>query len=213
VAQQRDLGLACTRLNRWYDAQSHFHQAIALLRGTDDLPGLGRTYIRLWWLYADQRLCEEGRDYATQALELFTTANHPVGRATALDTIVHHQTALGDYHQALDHAQQALTLFRELGDHHGEASALDNMGCAQHNLGRHREAITCFDTALELCRHVADRYGNAVILAHLGDAQLGLGDHDAARHTWQQAVTILHELGHTEAHAVQRKLADLSARS
>jgi predicted negative regulator of RcsB-dependent stress response len=67
--------------------------------------------------------------------------------------------------------------------------------------------VTCYERALGLFRDVGDRYHETVVLTSLGDARHAAGDHQAARHAWQQALTILEDLRHPDTDKVRTKLA------
>jgi hypothetical protein len=56
---------------------------------------------------------------------------------------------------------------------------------------------------------VGDRYYEATTLAPLGDIHHDTGDRHAAQQAWQQALTILDELGRADADRVRDRLHHL----
>jgi hypothetical protein len=72
-------------------------------------------------------------------------------------------------------------------------------------------ARTCYLRARDLHRELGGRYNEADTLIDLGDTQHAAGDPDAARDAWQNALSIMDELDHSDAEKVRLKLTDGSA--
>ncbi len=75
-----------------------------------------------------------------------------------------------------------------------------------HRVGRLDHAIATFESALAICRQLAFRDLETEVLTHLGDAYLADGKHDSARVVWRQALSILQQLGHTDAEGILIRL-------
>jgi hypothetical protein len=97
-------------------------------------------------------------------------------------------------------------LLDRLGDRHAEAHTQDSLGYADHRLGHHREAATQYVLAAEAFRALGNRYAEADTLTRLGEVLLASGEVVAARHRWQNALTILHDLAHQDAEPLRRRL-------
>ncbi|WP_187415188.1 tetratricopeptide repeat protein [Nonomuraea sp. PA05] len=206
---RRDLGLACTRLSRYAEAETHFAAAIETFHDLGDPVGEARAHIHLSYVREEEEQLLDALASVERASRLFLRAGHGTGQATALDTMANYRLRLGDDREALSLAEQALGQFQSLEDPYGEASAWDNAGRAHHGLGRPGTAVTCFRKALCLCRQVHDRYGEAYILHHLGDSLLVLGDGSGAGEAWSQALDIMRELGHRDTEELRAKVASL----
>jgi tetratricopeptide (TPR) repeat protein len=81
-----------------------------------------------------------------------------------------------------------------------------SLGFAQHHLGDHAAAAASFQQALDLFRKLGDRYQHALAQAHLGDTWQAAGDDAQARAVWQQALSTLDELGHSDADQIRANL-------
>ncbi len=64
---------------------------------------------------------------------------------------------------------------------------------------------------MDLVRDIGDRYAEGEILMHLGDTHEASGNPAAARRAWTEALHILSDLGHADAHGIQAKLDALPA--
>jgi hypothetical protein len=78
----------------------------------------------------------------------------------------------------------------------------DQAGRANRQVHRYRRSV-------ELWRQIGDRSCEAAVLNHLGDAHLTAGEVEPTRAAWREALTILDELGHSDADRVRSKLDSL----
>ncbi len=117
------------------------------------------------------------------------------------------------------HFRRALDLFEEIGDLAGQACAhielahaYDHEDRYQARLGSPDQAIVNCKQSLALHQRIGDRRGQAHTLIYLGDSQHAAGNPAAAGRSWQQALNILDQLGHTiRADEVRTKLTELDA--
>jgi len=72
------------------------------------------------------------------------------------------------------------------------------------------EAIAHFQQGLVHCRDIGDRYDEAGTLRDLGTALQATGQNDEARRRWNEALTILTDLRHPSAAAVEADLTTLA---
>ena len=203
----RALGVALIPLNHLSGALEHLTAASAAYARAGDQVGQARVSVDLGML------AELGGDvpaalaHAERALSLFTTVRHRAGQGRALNAVGWHHAQLGDVRRALSPCQQAVELCAELGDRLGEAAAWDSLAYCHGKLGDYRAAIACCQRAIELTVLVGDRYHQAMALDRAGDVHETAQDPVRARAAWQQAATILDELGHPDANQVRGKLA------
>jgi tetratricopeptide (TPR) repeat protein len=117
----------------------------------------------------------------------------------------------GQYDQGVVYAGQALELYRAINNQQGQAVALDTLSRACGGLNEHDQAITYCLQAIDLYQTTGNKYFQAQTLARLGDVYHAVSDLTAARDTWQQALAIFDELGHSDADTVRAKLTTLDA--
>ena len=204
----RELGRAYVRLGRHPDAQAVLHRALDLDERRGDLVGQARSYNNLGIVSYAQGAHPQALEHGKAAYALFHAAGHRAGQAEALNAIGWMQTQLGQYTHALRSCAQALELHRAVGSRHGEADTWDSLGVVHHNLGEHQQAIDCYHTALELYQKLGARHPRADTLIRLGDSYQAASDFDATHHSWQQALLILDDLQHPDAHVLRARLAE-----
>jgi len=105
--------------------------------------------------------------------------------------------------------EQALDLNQQLGNRHSEANTWDSLGYIHHQLRNHQRAGDCYGNAIEIFDHIGDRYEAAQTLVRIGDVFEDSAAVDAAREAWRAALSILEEMGHTDAAPVRIKLRRL----
>ncbi|WP_173080411.1 AfsR/SARP family transcriptional regulator [Phytohabitans rumicis] len=203
----RSLANAHARLGQYHDAHIHFDQALDLFTELHDHTSQAHTLLGIAWLHARQHRRRQALDHARQALDLYRATGNQTGQANALNSVGWYHAQLGDHHQTLIHCEHALTLLQNCGDHLvEEAGTWDSLGYAHHHLGNYERAITCGQHAVDLYRKIGDRYNEADALTHLGDTHHATGNHHTAQTIWHQALTILTELQHPDAHQLHTKL-------
>ncbi|MBW4666431.1 MAG: tetratricopeptide repeat protein [Cyanomargarita calcarea GSE-NOS-MK-12-04C] len=141
-----------------------------------------------------------------------------------------HQTGRGDFKPALQSWQEALAIYRQIQDREGEENALDNLGTASMILEDYPKAIDYFQQELAIAREIKDRSmeeraldrlksvyriqnsptSKGKIADHLlfdqGEEQYRNSQVEAALESWQQALTLYHEIGnpYRETEALSR---------
>jgi DNA-binding SARP family transcriptional activator/tetratricopeptide (TPR) repeat protein len=206
----RALGVALIPLNHLSGAREHLTAASAAYARAGDQVGQARVSVDLGML-AELRGDEPAAlAHAERALSLFTTVRHRAGQGRALNAVGWHHAQLGDVRRALRPCQQAVELCAELGDRLGEAAAWDSLAYCHGKLGDYRAAIACCQRAVDLTVLIGDRYHQAIALDRAGDVHETAQDPAGARAAWQQAATILDELGHPDATRVRGKLVGVT---
>jgi DNA-binding SARP family transcriptional activator len=205
------LAYAYIRLGRYDDAGTHLQRALELYKQLADHLGQAHIHRSLAWVLDRQGNYQEALEHAERAVELFRAAGHQAGQARAMNAAGWFRIYLGDPEKGLAYCQQALRMQREIGDQFGQADTLDSIASAYRRIGDRQKAIGFYHQALRLYREFGDRYDEADTLTCIGDIHVADGDHTSAQAAWQNAYTILDELGHPQAAQVQEKLAGIHA--
>ena len=205
------LASAYCRLDGHNVAKKHLQRALELYETLGDFAGKAHAHRTLTWVLDRQGRYTEGLEHAEQAVELFRIAGRPTGQARSLNAVGWFHLQLGDPEEGLRDCQRALDVQREIGDRFGQADTLDSIARAHTFLGRYAEAIADYQQALQMYQEFGDRYYEAGTLDSLGDTFLAANDPESAAMVWQDAVTILDELGLPEAAELRAKLSNLAS--
>ena len=208
---ERNIGRPYTLLGLVDDAVAHYERALVLCHDTGDQPGEALCEDALTWQYGRIGRHADAITHAERALALWAAAENKAGRARALNYIGWNRARLGMYEEALEPCEEALQLFREISNEVGEADTVDSIGYAYQHLRDTARAVDFYRRSITLWHQLGDRYNEADVLNRLGDVHRDAGELGAAAEAWGDAVTILLELSHPEAAAVQAKLDAVSA--
>jgi predicted ATPase/DNA-binding SARP family transcriptional activator len=93
--------------------------------------------------------------------------------------------------------EEALSIGRELGDHWNIATALRNLGLTENIKGNYQQAQTLLEQSLAIWRDMGPegKMGRSWTLIFLGDGALNQGESELARSYYEEAKTILREIG------------------
>ncbi|RAO11057.1 AfsR/SARP family transcriptional regulator [Micromonospora noduli] len=207
----RSLGLACSRLRRYDEADDHLRRALDLFTDVGDDAGRAHTCLNLGQLAERQGQHQQALRHSRRALTLFRGTGNRAGQGYTLNAVGWQEALLGNYHHALESCGEALRMLQEVDDVQGQADTWDSLGHAHHQLGDDRRAIACYEHALELFTQVNDRYAEASTYVNLGGSHRALGDLGATRAAWRRALTILDELGDADADSIRADLDQLDA--
>jgi tetratricopeptide (TPR) repeat protein len=205
------IGRAYGWLGRYEEASSYLGRALALFTELGDRAGQAAIHVQLGGMLDRQNRPADALPHGRQALAHYRAIGNRLGQAAALNNVGWYHSLLGDHEQALAYCTEALGLFAELGDRLGEAHALDSVGYACYHLGRQSEAAASCGQALALARELRAGYAEGMIYIHLGDICRAEGDSEGAREHWEQAVSILDQLGRADAADGRARLAELDA--
>ncbi|MBL7253533.1 AfsR/SARP family transcriptional regulator [Paractinoplanes lichenicola] len=205
ASAQLNLGLAHAELAP-DDAIRHLRLALDGYRRIGQAKGQAHAHNALARVLGSQGDPRAALHQTEQAVELFGREGNHGGQARALNNLGWYHTQLGENDRALARCQEALQLHRRIGDRYGEANTLDSLGLTFHHLGEHDRAVEEYRAALEAWLEVGDRYNEAGTLGRLGDTYLELGQAGEARRVWERALTILTDLGHTDADQIRHHL-------
>ncbi|MEW1587240.1 BTAD domain-containing putative transcriptional regulator [Micromonospora vinacea] len=207
----RSLGLACSRLRRYDEADDHLRRALDLFTDVGDDAGRAHTCLNLGQLAERQGQHQQALRHSRRALALFRGTGNRAGQGYTLNAVGWQEALLGNYHHALESCGEALRMLQEVDDVQGQADTWDSLGHAHHQLGDDRRAIACYERALELFTQVNDRYAEASTYVNLGGSHRALGDVPATRAAWRRALAILDELGDADADSIRADLDQLDA--
>ena len=148
----------------------------------------------------------EALGHAQLSLDLYREEGDEPGQARMLNGVGWIHAKLGDYEQALEYCEQALGMYQGHGDPLNQAATWDSVGYVLFHLGRLDEAIGCLRTALRTIEGFRPGYYQTTMLVHLGDAYHAIGEPGLAAQAWQDALTILEDLNHSDADQVRARL-------
>ncbi|MET8251851.1 BTAD domain-containing putative transcriptional regulator [Micromonospora sp. NPDC005197] len=205
----RSLGLACSRLRRYDEADDHLRRALDLFTEVGDDAGRAHTCLNLGQLAERQGQHHQALSHSRRALTLFRRAGNRAGQGYTLNAVGWQEGLLGNYHSALTSCGEALRMLQEVDDVQGQADTWDSLGHAHHQLGDDRRAVACYEHALELFAQVHDRYAVASTYVNLGGSHRALADLGAARAAWRRALSILDDLGDADADSLRADLEQL----
>ncbi|MFC7709959.1 AfsR/SARP family transcriptional regulator [Micromonospora lupini] len=205
----RSLGLACSRLRRYDEADDHLRRALDLFTDVGDDAGRAHTCLNLGQLAERQGQHHQALGHSRRALTLFRRAGNRAGQGYTLNAVGWQEGLLGNHHRALTACGEALRMLQEVDDVQGQADTWDSLGHAHHQLGDDLRAITCYEHALELFAQVHDRYAVASTYVNLGGSHRALADLGGARAAWRRALSILDDLGDADADSLRADLEQL----
>ena len=202
-------GRANTWLERYSEAESDLQAAIEAFASLGDKAGQAHAELDLAQMLSYDGRARDAIPYAQHGYELAVTLRDRGIEAKALNNGGYYHALVNEPHEALERCTRALAIFQDLGNERGQSNTLDSIGYAHSLLGDHRNAIRFYEQALPLRRKLGDRPDEAATLEHIGDSWLLLDNPSAARLAYQQALDILHELQHTDAENLRRKLRQI----
>ncbi len=192
---------------RQQDALPHMTRSVQLRHQIGPPAAEAGIHIDIARLHEQRGDMEQALHSAQQALRLYQAAGHRIGEAYALNAVGFYHALSGHYEDAVRFCSQALSLATEAGDSRAEAETWESLGVIHQRTGDAAQAIGCYQRSLALHRELADRYPTTELLTRLGDAHQLAGDIKAARNAWTEALSILDDLGHSDAAQVRAKLA------
>jgi len=202
----RDLGAAYGRLGQLTEARDYCRQSLDLHRQAGDRLGEARAHNEIMLLAERQGRLAEALGHARLSLDMYREEGDEPGQARMLNGVGWIHAKLGDYEQALEYCEQALGMYQGHGDPLNQAATWDSVGYVLFHLGRLDEAIGSLRTALRTIEGFRPGYYQTTMLVHLGDAYHAIGEPGLADQAWQDALTILEDLNHSDADQVRARL-------
>jgi DNA-binding SARP family transcriptional activator len=202
----RAIASASSQLRSYEDAFRHGSQALSLYQMLGDRVGQARVHLEMARAYDRQGKPRQSIRRSQQAMDLFRDEGHQIGFAAALNQAGWAHAMLAEYGRAVELCQQALDLAQAAGDRHYEPAIADSLGYAHYHLGNHAEAAAFYRRALRLHEQNDAPAQRAETLTYMGDALHAAGSPQAARAAWQEALSILDRLHHSDAEQVRVRL-------
>ena len=202
----RDLGAAFGRLGLLAEARDYCRQSLDLHRQAEDRLGEARAHNEIMLLAERQGRLAEALGHARRSLALYREEGDEPGQARMLNGVGWIHAKLGEFELALEYCEQALGMYQGHGDPLNQAATWDSVGYVLFHLGRLDEAIGCLRTALATIEGFRPGYYQTTMLVHLGDAYHAIGEPGTAAQAWQDALTILEDLNHSDADQVRARL-------
>lgn len=190
---KEDMAYVYGRSGQFDEAIAAVSEAMTIYQDSGDTTGeascldiLGRDYMQLQ-RYDDAVAC------LTRALQISRAAGHRRGEARVLNTLGLAYQRMGQLAEAITCHTDCLEIDRDLANRYGQGVSYANLGWAHLRAGRAAEAVTHHTESVTIAREVGDRFLEAEALWGLAQSQHALGQ--PARALWDQAITILHEIG------------------
>ena len=183
----------------WREGVTRLQEAKTTLKSLPEKPHentLAHILVSLAKFYNTQQQCETARGLCEEGLQLFQTAGHRHGVATALNLLGIIARYQGEPEEADAHFKESLAIAKALGDKWLIAYALDNLGLTAYIHRRYEEAKQLYTESLQLARELGDKRGIAYSLNNLGKTVNQQGAHEEAKRY------------HTESLEIRRELAD-----
>ncbi|WP_433220597.1 BTAD domain-containing putative transcriptional regulator [Dactylosporangium sp. CS-047395] len=199
-------GLGRLRMWQWryQEALAHFGEALERFQALGDRHGEARTEHNLCQLADREGRLPDAARHAQRSLDLCRELGDRADVAKELNALAWCHLEAGELDHARAACEEAAAIYREVDDPAQEGAAQHTLGGIHHRRGDLAAAAACYERAVALSGGVGDRYAEALALDGLGDTGT---DPDEARRRWEQALTILTELGRPEADAVRAKLS------
>jgi tetratricopeptide (TPR) repeat protein len=173
------------RLQRRFREAEQLAQAALQLLPADDVDR-ATSYFVLGWVALDAHKLDEGIDYFTQSLTIFSTHDDRRQVARRLRDLATALLWQQRYEEALLHFQQADLLFGELQDPYEQAATWLNLGVVHLFLSQAEEALRIFARAEPVLRRTQNTESLAMLCNNQGIAYRQL-------RCWRQAQLALHE--------------------
>jgi predicted ATPase len=116
----------------------------------------------------------------SQALEIFTAADHRHGMAFCYHSLGQVAKLQGETQTAREHLTHCIALFAEVADGRNQAMALNDLGNMTFNEGAFEEARNVYTRCLEIFEALGFVQGVSALKSNLGGVARKLGDMDAA---------------------------------
>lgn len=188
---------------RWYFASGYLQEwsetlelAKTVLEKTgEDRRGLAYVLLRLSGAKRQAGRAGQARDFANDALALWTELGDDRGQASALCALAVVDIDRGDNRAAIAHFEAGLRKFEACGDARGQANALSNLGQLSELAGDLELAEERHVAAARLLRELEHTQGLAHTLDNLGVTRQRLGRPADAMRDHQEAHGLAVEVG------------------
>lgn len=201
-----DRGIIVTHWARLKEAEKYHFQALAAFWEYDNRPGAASALANLSRVYTRMGRAEAAVDVADQAVAIQRELGSVLRLANTLYSLGNALNQAGRYAEAVQRLTEALSLFREKRQRLWEGNSLFRLGQVHLAAGRPAQAAAHAEQALTQ-GFFGGEWRRADVLVLLGRGLDSVGQHDRARACWNDALSILVELGAPEAEDVRALLA------
>lgn len=112
---------------------------------------------------------EDGKRYATEALDLANSLRYKSGVALALKNIGAAYYFLGNVPETLDYYGRALQVYDSIGDQEGKAMILNNFGTVYYMKGTDDRALEYYFKSLEVAEKIGNKARMATAYSNIGN--------------------------------------------
>jgi non-specific serine/threonine protein kinase len=176
-------------------AQTLLEESLTLLRGSEDLEGVGAALQEMGNVADDQGRHDDALARYQESLAIRRRLGDRIGEAALLHNLGVVAQAGGDHERARSLYQESLAIKRELGNEAGEANTLNALGSVAFDLGDHGTSRREHEQALALHRRLRHQGGIAYSLHELGRVAIATGDFGRARTLLRESLPLFEELG------------------
>lgn len=159
-------------------------------KSQNDSAGIGRSYIMIGNMYAQQERFEAAADYLRLSAAIWKTLKHPkstVNYSITLNNLGNVFSAMGKYDEAEKSYLKCIEIKSEIGDSLGLADAYNNVGDFYYQNGEFEKALTFFEQSVQWLNSRAARPKEVVALENQSIALEKLGRHKEALNVlWQR---------------------------
>ena len=199
-------GIARLLAGDFDDAVDRQRRAAELHLRDGNLARAGLTRMNVGSSRSDQGRYDEARQEYQAALELLERAGHPAGLALCFCNLGELLRRCGEYADAERYLRRAIDAGAGLGTQRDLAIARENLAEVLAAVDRPDEAFDEYAAALVAARAAGDRLTEGRALLGRGDLLARLGRTAQAGLEWQEALTVLADIGAPEAVAVHDRL-------
>ncbi len=183
-----------------------YEESIALYRDTDNITGVGVTFVQMGTLAKFNNDHERAIGFFRQALDIAAANNNIIGQAIALQSLSEVAYRRGDIENALDLIERALAIHAPIPFGYSYRIALGIKIDALLAGGRVEAAKDILAVVEELCFKQDDTVGQIFNVKRRGQIDLLQGKRDSGIAKLQQAMTMFRDKGYKQYAADCKRL-------
>ena len=193
--------IARQQLGELSEAEAELQATAELARSREDPLNEARALAQLGLIHKNRRQPQAAREFLERATERYADSSDQVGAARALGDLANVLDDLGEHAEASSRHRQAIERFRALGDRLGEALEWGNLSISLANEGNFDGAFDAASRADVLWTDLGALRYRARGQEKWGEIALRAGDEAIAEEHYEQATSILAEIGDPTAEA------------
>ncbi|MEU0382843.1 AfsR/SARP family transcriptional regulator [Streptomyces chartreusis] len=201
-------GVIAVYQNRHEDGEKYISQAIEHYQALDDRSGEAGVLCNLSRIHLATGRTASAITLAQRSISIYDDMGNAMRGANGRYTLALALTETGETAAASEQLLQALTVFKDSRQRLWEGMCLFRLAEVDLAARRPAQAAANAERALNILRGIGGEWRRANVLTVLGRALADIGQQDRAAVMWQEARTLLEELGSPEAEPVRTLLGD-----